>query len=95
MERLLRHGHDGPAHSPIVEEAKRKGCENTTVDDMVDWANYSRRTSYFGSKEDALFVELPKRFKALSDELAHADRDGEAVKRARDRSQAHRLHTFS
>jgi AcrR family transcriptional regulator len=48
----------------LVQE---RGFESTTVDDIVEAADYSRATFFrhFPSKEDVLFIDLPDRVDAL------------------------------
>lgn len=58
-----------------VELFQEKGYEETTVEEIVDRAGYSRATffRYFGGKEDVLFADLPERFGEMFDALEGCD----------------------
>ncbi len=62
-----------------VKLFRERGFENTTVDDIVDAADYSRSTffRYFGSKEDVVFGEIPERMTALPALLRGIDAGGD------------------
>src|SRR6266568_8011907 len=55
-----------------VKLFRERGYETTTVDDIVDAANYSRSTffRYFGSKEDVLFGSLPELLEGIRGTLS-------------------------
>jgi AcrR family transcriptional regulator len=64
-----------------VELIKERGYEATTVDDIVERAEYSRSTffRYFGSKEDVILGTPEERLRLLVDELeAGADPNSDA-----------------
>lgn len=69
-----------------VELFQEKGYEETTVEDIVERANYSRSTffRYFGNKEDVLFGDLPERLKMMVESLQDAGVEGDPLKRARE-----------
>lgn len=69
-----------------VELFSDKGYEDTTVDDIVERANYSRSTffRYFGGKEDVVFADLPERFHAMFVALEHVDPHVDPFRAARE-----------
>jgi AcrR family transcriptional regulator len=64
----------------------KNGFDATTVDDIVERANYSRRTFFrhYASKEDVVFGDLPQRVPAVMAALTRGaqDRDPIGVVRA-------------
>ena len=69
-----------------VDLFKEQGYETTTVDDIVERANYSRSTffRYFGSKEDVVFGDLPGQLAAVLATLEAADPDADPWALARE-----------
>jgi AcrR family transcriptional regulator len=55
-----------------LELFETKGYDATTIDDIVERANYSRRTFFrhFTSKDDVVFADVPERVEWLRSELA-------------------------
>ena len=69
-----------------IDLVAEKGYDDTTVDDIVDRANYSRSTffRYFGGKEDVLFADLPDRFVEVFGSLEPVEPGADALKVVRD-----------
>ncbi len=58
-----------------------QGYESTTIDDIVDRANYSRSTFFrhFGAKEDVLFGDLPEHLVAMIEGLRELEDTGDFI----------------
>ena len=69
-----------------VELFRERGYENTSVEDIVERAGYSRSTffRYFGLKEDVVFGNIPDRIAGLQARLAAADPNRDPLEVARE-----------
>lgn len=90
-EPSLRERKKAKTRDALVEAAydlfRRKGFEQTTVDEIAEVADVSRRTffRYFATKEAVVFPDQAKRLRAFREMLARKDPDEppfQAVRRA-------------
>jgi len=76
---------------------QQQGYEATTVDQIVELANYSKSTffRYFGGKEDVVFLDMPDRVAQVGDTLAATDPGGDAWAAIREQSTSSLLEFLS